>query len=92
MLCRRTAFAPILLERKANKIRKTMDPEKGSVRDVRTIYDGADRHWRVIVAKALIRPFALFVREPIIQLLGIYMAFIYGTMYCKCLFSQLCIW
>ena len=29
----------------------------------------------------MIRPFALFVREPIIQLLGIYMAFVYGTLY-----------
>ena len=77
------AFAPILLERKANKIRKTMDVEQGTVREVRTIYDTADRHWRVIVTKALTRPFVLFVREPIIQLLGIYMAFIYGTMYRK---------
>ena len=29
----------------------------------------------------MIRPFALFVREPIIQLLGIYMAFVYGLIY-----------
>ncbi|KAM5544558.1 hypothetical protein V8D89_001456 [Ganoderma adspersum] len=74
-------FAPILLERKANKIRKSMDVEQGTIREVRTVYDNADRHWRVIVTKALTRPFALFVHEPIIQLLGIYMAFIYGTMY-----------
>ena len=33
------------------------------------------------MVKALVRPFALFVREPIVQLLGIYMAFIYGTLY-----------
>lgn len=39
------------------------------------------RSWRFIFAKALIRPFALFVREPIIQLIGIYMAFIYGIFY-----------
>lgn len=40
------------------------------------------RSWRSIFSKALIRPFKLFFREPIIQLLGIYMAFIYGTLYC----------
>ncbi|RDX43808.1 MFS polyamine transporter [Lentinus brumalis] len=74
-------FAPILLERKAALIRKGMDPEKGQYREVRTVFDGADRHWKTIVTKALIRPFALFVREPIVQLLGVYMAFIYGTLY-----------
>ena len=37
--------------------------------------------WQHLVVKALVRPFALFVREPIVQLLGIYMAFIYGTLY-----------
>ena len=58
-----------------------MDPEKGNVREVRTVFDGADRHWKRIVAKALVRPFALFVREPIVQLLGVYMAFVYGTLY-----------
>ena len=36
---------------------------------------------RHILTKSLIRPFALFVREPIIQLLGVYMAFIYGIIY-----------
>ncbi|CAL1710554.1 unnamed protein product [Somion occarium] len=74
-------YAPVLLERKAVQIRKSMDPEKTDVREVRTVYDGADRHWRHIVAKALVRPFALFAREPIIQLLGLYMAFIYGLLY-----------
>lgn len=27
------------------------------------------------------RPFALFVSEPIVQLLGVYMAFVYGLIY-----------
>ena len=34
-------------------------------------------------SKALIRPFKLFASEPIIQLLGLYMAFIYGIFYRK---------
>ena len=39
--------------------------------------------WKKIFAKALVRPFALFAREPIIQLLGVYMAFLYGLLYRK---------
>ncbi|KAI0636206.1 MFS polyamine transporter [Trametes polyzona] len=74
-------FAPILLERKAEQMRKSMDPEKAQAREIRTVFDGADRHWKNIVKKALTRPFVLFFREPIVQLLGIYMAFVYGTLY-----------
>ena len=37
--------------------------------------------WKTIVKKALVRPFVLFAREPIVQLLGVYMAFVYGTLY-----------
>ena len=37
------AFAPTLLARKADKIRKNMDAEKGNVRPVRTIYDTDER-------------------------------------------------
>ena len=34
--------------------------------------------------KALIRPFKMFAHEPIVQLLGLYMAFAYGLLYCMC--------
>ncbi|EMD42144.1 hypothetical protein CERSUDRAFT_129554 [Gelatoporia subvermispora B] len=74
-------FAPILLERKAKAMRESMDPEKGRYRDVRTPYDTADRKWQNILKKSLIRPFALFAREPIVQVLGLYMAFVYGLLY-----------
>ncbi|EIW57767.1 MFS polyamine transporter [Trametes versicolor FP-101664 SS1] len=74
-------FAPVLLERKAEQIRAGMDPEKAQTREVRTVFDNADRHWKNIVTKALIRPFSLFYHEPIVQLLGLYMAFVYGTLY-----------
>ena len=40
-----------------------------------------ESRWKSIFAKALTRPFQLFVQEPIIQILGIYMAFIYGLFY-----------
>lgn len=66
------------------------DPEKANEkrpRDIRTSFDGADRHWQQIVTKALVRPFKLFFSEPIVQLLGVYMAFVYGLLYRECDFS-----
>ncbi|KAK0451312.1 MFS polyamine transporter [Desarmillaria tabescens] len=74
-------FAPILLEWKAEKIRTGMDPEKGQ-RNVRTVFDKSGiRSWQHIFGKALVRPFTLFVREPIVQIVALYMAFIYGVFY-----------
>jgi len=84
LLYLRETYEPVLLERKATRIRIDMNGnnEKGHrPRVVRTIHEGADRHWRVIFRKALTRPFILFFHEPIIQLLGLYMAFVYGIMY-----------
>lgn len=76
------SFAPFLLEKKANKIRKTIDLEKGPHRIVRTVFEvTGDRSWKSIFAKALTRPFQLLAQEPIIQVFGIYMAFIYGLFY-----------
>ncbi|KAI0338723.1 MFS polyamine transporter [Trametopsis cervina] len=80
-------FAPVLLERKAERMRKQLasdvaDPEKKQGhREIRTVFDTADRHWQTIFSKALTRPFKLFFSEPIIQLLGVYMAFVYGILY-----------
>jgi hypothetical protein len=37
--------------------------------------------WKRIFAKALIRPFAMLAREPIIQVIALYMAFTYGLFY-----------
>ncbi|EDR04269.1 MFS polyamine transporter [Laccaria bicolor S238N-H82] len=75
-------YAPLLLERKANGMRKTMDAEKGSTKVIRTVFDkDNNRTWQHVFSKALIRPFKLFASESIIQLLGLYMAFIYGIFY-----------
>ncbi|KAK0199634.1 MFS polyamine transporter [Desarmillaria ectypa] len=77
----RESFAPVLLERKAERIRKGMDPEKGR-RNVRTVFDKSGiRSWQHIFGKTFVRPFALFVREPIVQIVALYMAFIYGVFY-----------
>lgn len=76
------SFAPYLLEQKAKSIRATMDLENGPVKEVRSVFESkGSRHWKDIFGRALTRPFALFVHEPIMQLLGLYMALIYGIFY-----------
>ncbi|KAI0782991.1 MFS polyamine transporter [Abortiporus biennis] len=76
-------YAPLLLERKAAKIHAQLDPEKAQrYHTIRTIYQSAEPvTWKHIMSKSLIRPFVLFAQEPIIQLFGIYMAFVYGSNY-----------
>uniref|UniRef100_A0A8H8CER2 Major facilitator superfamily (MFS) profile domain-containing protein n=1 Tax=Psilocybe cubensis TaxID=181762 RepID=A0A8H8CER2_PSICU len=79
----RESYAPVLLERKADQIRKRMDIEREPQRLVRTVFDSAgdSRTWKNIFKKALTRPFQLFAFENIVQILGIYMAFVYGIFY-----------
>ncbi|KAL1951522.1 hypothetical protein VTO73DRAFT_671 [Trametes versicolor] len=77
-------YAPVLLRRKANKIRKQMDAEKGPVREVRTTFEkpGQPTSFNTdFVVRSLFRPFMLFAKEPIIQLISLYLAFIYGVIY-----------
>jgi hypothetical protein len=79
-------YAPVLLERKAKILRRQIaedpDSEKGLMPShVRTVYADDSRTWSNIFSKALTRPFLIFAREPIIQLLGVFMAFVYGTLY-----------
>ncbi|KAJ3711263.1 MFS polyamine transporter [Lentinula guzmanii] len=78
-------FAPVLLERKARRLAKSdrMNVEKGTGKlpTFVTIFGNESRNWKYIVRTALIRPFVMFFREPILQLLGVYMAFIYGIFY-----------
>ncbi|KAG2137918.1 MFS polyamine transporter [Suillus clintonianus] len=74
-------YPPLLLERKAERIRKRMDTEKSTYKEIRTIFEGQNRSWQTVLGKSLSRPFALFACEPIIQLLGLYMAYLYGLLY-----------
>ncbi|KAF8498757.1 MFS polyamine transporter [Russula emetica] len=81
LLFLKETYAPVLLERKVAKIRKSMDEEKAREVEIRSPMDATDRHWKAIFRKALVRPFKLFIFEPIVQLLGVYMAFVYGLLY-----------
>lgn len=74
-------YAPILLEQKAARIRQGMDPEKGAFREIRTAQSTGKQNMGALWRKALTRPFIMFAHEPIIQLFGLYMAFIYGVIY-----------
>ncbi|KAI0639582.1 MFS polyamine transporter [Trametes polyzona] len=76
-------YAPILLQRRAKKIRKQLDVEKGPAKEVRTIFEkpGETRSYKDFIFVALFRPFVLFAKEPIIQLVSLYLAFIYGVIY-----------
>ncbi|KAF7981113.1 hypothetical protein HWV62_34833 [Athelia sp. TMB] len=75
------AYAPLLLARKADAIFKSMDPEKGVTTRPRTIYETEERSWQEIISTAVFRPFVMFWEEPILQLFGIYFAFVYGMVY-----------
>ena len=50
-----------------------------SILSIESHFDGEYR-WKSIFTKAL-QPFVLFAQESIIQILGIYMAFVYGLYY-----------
>ncbi|KAJ7643706.1 MFS polyamine transporter [Roridomyces roridus] len=77
----RESYAPFLLEQKAKRIRKSMDSEKGPVRIVKSKLTTDDRTWKNVIKIALTRPFVLFYYEPIVQLLAIYMSYLYGLFY-----------
>jgi len=82
LLFLKETYPPVLLERKAAKNRRStgMGEEKARI-EIRISMDTNDRHWKAIFREALARPFKLFIYEPIVQLLGVYMAFIYGLLY-----------
>lgn len=44
---------------------------------------------RNIYTRAMIRPFVIFGNEPIAQVVGVYMAFVYGVYYSASLSSSL---
>ncbi|KAI0050074.1 MFS polyamine transporter [Auriscalpium vulgare] len=81
LLFLRETYAPRLLQYKAQRIRLGMDEEKANRVKVRTVFETADRTPRALFRKAIVRSFMLFGTEPIVQLLGIYMAFVYGILY-----------
>ncbi|KAF8342000.1 MFS general substrate transporter [Cantharellus anzutake] len=71
-------FAPVLLTRKARRLRKE-DPVKN--KDLYTAHEGADWSFRGIAQRAIIRPFVIMALEPILILLTLYSSLIYGILF-----------
>lgn len=69
-------YAPILLQRKANHLRHITGNWA-----LHAKLDEKELTVREIVQKNLVRPLSMLVTEPIILLLAIYNAFVYGLLY-----------
>lgn len=70
-------FAPTLLRRKAAKLRKSTGDDR-----YQTVQECANLTLSDTMKRGLSRPFILIGTQPIIQCLGLYMAYLYG-LYCK---------
>ncbi|KAF7596684.1 hypothetical protein BBP40_000607 [Aspergillus hancockii] len=77
MIFLRETYTPVLLKRKAKRLRsKTGDlayQTESEKSNNQTVFQ--------ILRVSLVRPFRLLITQPIVQFLAVYMAFIYGLMY-----------
>ena len=70
-------YAPVILRQRAKKLSKLT----GNVYMSKTDIQQGPKTFSSVLGKALSRPWALLFMEPIVLLLSIYMAIIYGTLY-----------
>ena len=69
----RETFAPLLLGNRADKLRKeTGDPSW------HTKWETPDRTAKKLIRSALVRPFVLLTTQPIMQVLALYIAYLFG--------------
>ncbi|KAJ5219653.1 MFS multidrug transporter [Penicillium chermesinum] len=72
----RESYAPVILAARAARLRKETGDE--------TYYTEADLAKKSLsqtADQALLRPFRLILTQPIVQVMALFMAYIYGTMY-----------
>lgn len=69
-------YSPTLLSRKAKKLRKETQDSSWH-----TEYENANRTFTNLLSTSLRRPFILLATQPIVQVLALFMAYIYGLMY-----------
>lgn len=69
-------YAPVLLGRKKSRLIKETGNEM-----LHTEYDDPDRTVAKVLTKGLVRPFILIGTQPIVQVLAVYMAYLYGLAY-----------
>ena len=71
-------YAPVLLARKAKRLRKA-DPEKN-----KDLYAESERvSWapKAVLERTIFRPFKMLLVEPILLLATIYLSVVYGVIY-----------
>ncbi|KAB8228940.1 major facilitator superfamily domain-containing protein [Aspergillus alliaceus] len=72
LLLLRETYGPVLLKRKAARLRKTTGNQ-----NLHTEHDRAS----TLLMKNLIRPFRLLITQPIVQVLSLYLAYLNGILY-----------
>ncbi|MCJ1444056.1 MAG: hypothetical protein MMC23_004556 [Stictis urceolatum] len=70
----RETYAPILLQRRCKKLRKTTGNP-----DLYTVYDSVSLP--ELLRTSIVRPFRLLATQPIVQVWSLYCAYIYGILY-----------
>ncbi|KAK6336079.1 hypothetical protein TWF696_001647 [Orbilia brochopaga] len=70
-------YSPVLLQERARRLSKLT----GKVYISKFEAESGKLHWKEAYRIALSRPWMLLLREPIVMMLSIYMAVIYGTLY-----------
>lgn len=71
-------FAPVLLLRKAKRLRR-IDPETN--KDLFAPHERSDWSFSGVAHRTLLRPFEILAQEPILVLITIYLSFVYGILY-----------
>ncbi|KAG8534228.1 uncharacterized protein KY384_001072 [Bacidia gigantensis] len=72
----RETYAPTLLHRKAETLRKETDNVA-----LKTEFEHPEHTFASKLRQNLVRPFKMLATQPIIQVLTVYMSFLYGLMY-----------
>ncbi|GLB40859.1 putative MFS general substrate transporter [Lyophyllum shimeji] len=71
-------YAPVILSRKAKKLRKA-DPVAN--KDVYAEHEKQDWSIRGVVHRTLYRPFHMLFMEPVLVLITVYLSLVYGVLY-----------
>jgi hypothetical protein len=73
-------FAPVILQKKARRLRK-VDPVANA--KVFAEHEKQDWSFRGIIHRTLFRPFQMLVMEPILVLITVYLSLVYGVLYAR---------
>ena len=71
-------YAPVILLRKAQRLRKA-SPEKNA--EVYAEHERSDWSIRGIIHRTIYRPIQMLIQEPILVLVTVYLSLVYGVLY-----------